>query len=185
MKDSHGDQKNTGEMPISVPDIPGADSATAVTRGPAADQMTLDVRIRLIELTAGLGEQEADRAWTRYSIMIAINGGLVAISSYVLDKDLMGFQAAIALLGVVLCIFWFRIAAFSQFYEERWRTDMSALINENSMLRSALRSRSDLGPRIPRPFIGTSTGDAKMIVVTAMLFWTAMLVYSVVAVVAK
>jgi hypothetical protein len=139
-----------------------------------------DLRLRLIIFTAELGEKEADRLWKRYGIMLTLNAGLIAIVSYTFSQSLYLLTAFIGFFGVFLSIFWYRIAAFSQFYEARWRSDMAALIDEDPYFREVLRSRSSLGPRLKRPFKGSSTGDAKIIVCGVGVFWFVVMIYSLI-----
>ena len=51
----------------------------------AVASLMLNQRIALVSLTAGLGEQEADRLWTRCSIMLTLNAGLLTIASFTLS----------------------------------------------------------------------------------------------------
>ncbi len=148
-------------------------------QGQEADRLTRDLRLRLIELTAELGEREADRLWTRYSLMLTLNAGLMAVISYALSQSLYLITSALGLFGMILAVLFYRIVAFSQFYESRWRKDMSELINGDSLYREFLRSRSNLGPREKRPFKGSSTGDAKAVVVGVGAFWCFVIIYCV------
>lgn len=153
------------------------DGYQQLTDTDAVYSLTRDQRITLVSLTASLGEQEADRLWKRYGIMLTLNGGLLAIASFCLSNSLEGFTAAITGLGLVLTFFWYRIVSLSQYYEERWRRDLSAIIDCDDVLATLLRARSHLGSRSKRPFSGSATGYAKATVFTIGLFWIALTLY--------
>ncbi len=143
------------------------------------DLMSFDIRLKLVELTGQLGEQEADRAWKRYGSILTLNAGLLLMASYSLSNKLHLFTVLISLFGVFLSVLSYRIMTFSQFFEERWRLDMKELINGNVILKKSLRSRSILGPRSKRPFKGSSTGDSKVIIIGMLFFWTSLGIISV------
>jgi len=134
-------------------------------------------RFRLVELTARLGEQEADRTWHRFSISLPLHAGLIAIVTYALSKNLMTFTVILAALGTAMAILWYRIMVFSQFAEARWRSDMTRLINEDPTLKAALRSRSSAGPDLKRPR-WSSTDNAKAMVCVVGTFWIVVAVYA-------
>jgi hypothetical protein len=142
-----------------------------MTDAEAVGSLTLDQRFALVSFTATLGEQEADRLWKRFGIMLTLNAGLLAIASFTISNNLEVFTAAITVLGLVLTIFWYRIVSLSQFYEERWRKDLAAIINCDEVLTTLLRSRSKLGARIDKPVGGSSTEHAKFMVLIVGLFW--------------
>jgi hypothetical protein len=142
------------------------------------EPIPLDVRIRLVELTAQLGEQEADRTWRRFSISLPVQAGLIAIVSYAFSKSLFGLAMSVAMLGCFFAFAWHRIVVFSQFAEARWRQDMIALIDDDHQLADALRSRSHKGPRITRPTT-SATDNARTIVVGVGLFWLVLAGYCV------
>jgi hypothetical protein len=166
----------TGVSPLSrLPqsDIPPLTDAAAVS------QLTLDQRIALASLTSGLGEQEADRLWQRYGIMLTLNAGLVAIASFTLSNNMDVFTVGIAVFGLMLTFVWYRIVSLSQFYEERWRMDLAAIIDGDDVLATLLRARSKFGARCKKPVRGSSTDHAKAIVIFAALFWIALTIYFV------
>lgn len=144
----------------------------------AVASVTPDQRLALVSLTADLGEQEADRFWSRYTVMLTLNGGLIAIASFTLSNGLNKFTAGIAALGLALTAVWYRIMSLSQFYEERWRKDLAAIINGDDVLMTLLRTRSRLGPRGPKPARGSSTGHAKFTVLIVGVFWVVLMIYS-------
>lgn len=135
--------------------------------------LTVEQRISLVALTASLGEQEADRLWKRYGIMLTLNAGLLAIVSFTVSNNMHGFSIGIAMLGLVVSVCWYRIVVLSQYYEERWRKDLAAVIDADPVLTVLLRSRSRLGARINKPIRGSSTGNAKFLVVLAAGLWIA------------
>lgn len=92
--------------------------------------------------------------------MLTLNAGLIAIISYTFSQSL------------------YLLTAFR-------RSDMTALIDENSYLAGVFRSRSSLGPRTERPFQGSSTGDAKMVVCGVGVFWFILMIYGIIAALAN
>ena len=143
--------------------------------------LTMEERISLVALTATIGEQEADRLWKRYGIMLTLNAGLLAIVSFTASNKMNVFSGSIAVLGLVVSVCWYRMVSLSQFYEARWRKDLGAVIDADPVLTVLLRSRSRLGPRTQKPIRGSSTGNAKFLVVLAGGLWIALAAFSIIA----
>jgi len=43
-------------------------------------------KIRILELVSFLAEKESDRTWSRFSILLSINAGIIALTGFLLDK---------------------------------------------------------------------------------------------------
>lgn len=166
------------------PDVPLAHATRSDTvPGLASDSdvnalgvLTLDQRIGLWKALSELGEKEADRLWQRYTIMLSLNGFLLAVSTYALANKLAGAAVVVSIAGVCIAFVWYRIMRLSQFYEARWRQDADALLRADGLLSRIILARSS--PRIPSPEGSTSTDYARRVVPIVGLMWLAIGVYA-------
>jgi L-amino acid N-acyltransferase YncA len=135
-----------------------------------------DVRLDLLRLAVDLSERESDRFWTRYSMMLYANTGLLGIIAYSISTPNCWLATLVSLVGIPLSISWFCLIKLSYFYDHRWHADMEALIRSSPAIRKWLRGR--ILPRIKRPFRRTLP-LIEISPVVFLIFWLVILVLSV------
>jgi hypothetical protein len=116
-------------------------------QGPS--ELSHEARLELLKYLTGLAEGEANRAWTRQSVLLSVNTALLGIAALMLSAGNVALVALPALLGLATTYVWQRLNQLGQFYQDRWYTDMDALIASDAELRDWVRGRAQ--PRVERP----------------------------------
>lgn len=136
---------------------------------------TLKEKVDLLKLLIDTGEKESDRSWTRYSVMLYANTGLVAIVSLAATIKAPAIAILPSVLGLWCSIVWFRMGRLSYYYTHRWHADVMSLVASDEFLSEYVRARNN--PRIDRPgsrFVRWST-----VPVSFSITWTAAIAISI------
>ena len=128
-------------------------------------------KLKLLEIVSNLAERESDRTWRRFSIMLIINTGLMALVSLSGDKFLYIDSILGGILGVILSVVWFQMITLSTFYEKRWHADMIEIIESDPEIQRFVRGRSDETCRINRPTERSASSYARILPISLGILW--------------
>jgi hypothetical protein len=104
-------------------------------------------KLELLKLVSNLAESEANRAWSRYTVMLYANTALLGIVAWVLTNGAQAAAFPPAFAGALCSLAWWRITNLSDYYQSRWHADMEALTESDETLAEWVRGRNH--PRIP------------------------------------
>lgn len=129
-------------------------------------------KLEILRFVAELGESESDRTWRRFSMMLTVNAGLVAIVALA-DPTLVPpvIRLLASFIGIVLSVVWFHVIRMSKYYEYRWHADMEYILNHSPELQEFIRGRPADKCRIDRPFSWSTTTSASLLPISFGLFW--------------
>jgi len=114
------------------------------------DELKVDKdKLEALKLVTQLAENESDRGWKRYTVMLTANGALLAFLSASVRMENIFLVSILAAIGAVVSWTWLKINEASYFYEHRWHSDMEAIIESEPFLSLWIRGRNN--PRISRP----------------------------------
>jgi hypothetical protein len=141
-------------------------------------------KLKLLDVATMLFDQECDRMFKRYSVMLTVNIVLIAVLKIGENNNPVILIVA-GLFGLILCFCWNKIMVISRHYEVRWQKDMIAIIESDPYLEEYLRGRSPDTSRDPRPFQQSSSFYAKIVIWAIAVLWGGILIYGIFAAVFK
>jgi len=128
-------------------------------------------KIRMLELVSQLAENESERTWKRFSILLAMNGALVALVSLAPPENLRFSSIIGSLLGLLLTFVWYRMIPISKYYEKRWHADMLAIISSSPHIAKYIKGRDSLTARVERPSNRSASSYSKILVLGIGAMW--------------
>ena len=137
-------------------------------------------KIRILELVSFLAEKESDRTWSRFSILLSINAGIIALTGFLLDKyDYLGLITG-GIFGLILSIVWYKIIPISKYYENRWHQDMIVIIRSDPSLEKFITGRFKNNGNLKRPLKRSASDYVKLIPLSLGLFWIITIIISII-----
>jgi hypothetical protein len=106
--------------------------------------------IEILNYLTGLAESEANRAWTRQTVLLSINTALIGIATLILSVGSFALVVLPAILGLTTTYVWQRMNRLAEFYQARWYADIDALIRSDHSLEEWVKGWAN--PRVRRPF---------------------------------
>jgi len=107
-------------------------------------------KFEILKMLTDLAENESDRCWARFHMLLLVNTGLVAALSFSLTGASRLLAVGLSLLGITCSWAWLKINVLSDYYEHRWYADVDEVIKSDETLSEWVRGR--IQPRIPKPF---------------------------------
>jgi len=147
---------------------------------PLSTPLGFSDKIKVLELAIKLFDQECDRMWKRYSVILTVNVLFVALLKFSGDKPNPLILILSAFLGLALCYCWRNIMIISRHYELRWQKDVIAIIESDQYLAECLRGRRPETSRDKRPFPQSSSSYATLIIWFLAIVWCCILIYGLV-----
>ena len=138
-------------------------------------------KLKLLDIATKLFDQECDRLWKRFYIMLTVNVVLIAVLKIKGENTNPAILIVAGLFGLILCFCWHKIMVISRHYEERWLKDMITIIESDPHLEEYLRGRSPDTSRIPRPFQQSALFYAKITIWAIAVLWGGILIYGIFA----
>ena len=139
----------------------------------------LKEKLKLLEMIITLSENESDRSLQRFILMLTVNGGLIATTSFLYKSNFTLIIPIISLFGFILCIFWYRILIITKYYESRWHADMEALIESDEFICKYLKGRSRYELRIERPTNHHINDYLKYVSILISITWCILFIFSI------
>lgn len=136
-------------------------------------------KLKLLEIVANLAENESNRTWQRFSIMLTINTGLIALVSIIGDKFFPISQIIGSLFGITLSFVWLKMIPISKYYEKRWHEDMLTIINSDTDIKEFIKGRSDKTCSLKRPTKHSASSYSKILPISIGLIWFLIGVFSI------
>jgi hypothetical protein len=114
-----------------------------------AGASSFTTKLEILKYLTGIAEGEANRAWTRQTVLLSVNTALLGIVALILSAGTAVIVLLPAVLGLTTTYAWLRLNELGQFYQDRWYADIDVLIAGEGDLREWVRGRAN--PRVPRP----------------------------------
>jgi hypothetical protein len=132
----------------------------------------------ILRLVADLAEKEFNRNWTRYSIMLYANIGLLVSLAMTMVINKFWTNAIPSAIGIALSIAWLRMNSLSYQHTSRWYKDMAAVVKRDKPLHEWLKGEDVV--RVPWCFSNTQAQFYIDLVPYAFLVvWTIVFLFSI------
>jgi hypothetical protein len=92
-------------------------------------------KYQILKLVADLAEKEFNRNWTRYSIMLYANIGLLVSLAMTMVINRFWTNVIPSAIGMTVSIAWLKINWLSYEHTRRWQEDMAELVKRDKALR--------------------------------------------------
>ena len=90
-----------------------------------------ELQLEAYKILVSMLQKDDELFWKRNDVLIAINGGLITVVGFLLKSDSFGIintiSAAICLMGIAACIFWFLIAKRGVAFYDHWYEQLKDL----------------------------------------------------------
>ncbi len=145
-------------------------------------------KLQILGLIGNWKDNEANRFWTRFNILLLVNSALLAATGLVLRSKqstsvlVVSKHISISLAsllsgtGFIVCLVWFGVLKISKHYEIRWIKDMDRLRKTDSELAKYVTGYSDESSATESPFAAKATSLAFTIPVIFIILWTLLFV---------
>jgi hypothetical protein len=134
-------------------------------------------KCEMLKLISDLAEKEFNRNWTRYSIMLYANIGLLVSLAMTMVIDRLWTNAIPSVIGMTVSIAWLRINWLSYQHTRRWHEDMAALVERDKALHEWVKGEDLV--RVPWCF---SNSQAQfyidMVPYAFVVLWTTVFLFS-------
>jgi len=132
-------------------------------------------RISILQMVTNLASQESDRFWTRFSMLLYANTGILAIFQFTSPQDTT--RIVVAFFGLLLSFMWLIWNRQSSFYNMVWLKDHEAILSHDKELAALITGIAS--KRITPPFSGVFTEKYKiwnLPVYVFVLLWLVLLI---------
>jgi len=133
--------------------------------------------MKAFEICASNAEKESDRTWQRFSLLLSIHTGLMAVAALVAQNTNFTWTIIIiSISGILLSDMWIQIIKVSKYYEERWIQDCRLIISNHPLLRRYVNARGIETDVLRRPTRRAASGYARRLAKGAGFIWAVLLV---------
>jgi len=151
------------------------------------DDLSQHEKMNLVVAIGNWKEGEDAKYWTRYSIFLTMNSGILA-ASFIGDISILDFKTTthsipvggvfIGLFGILLSYTWLKLLMISKSYISRWISDLDCVLASDETLYNYIKGYSDASSRVQTlSNTNKATDYAKKMVFGYIAIWFAVLAF--------